>query len=168
MKKICKRCEIDKELSEYRDNRKMCELCANQINYQRKKERRKIDLEFDKKLKADDVKRKRRKEKENPIAGFIQKMRQSIRKSFKRKGYTKNSNTYKILGISWEEFKPYFESLFQEGITWDNQGEWEIDHIIPLSTAKCEEDVIRLCHYTNLQPLWKKDNRLKGDKIPNT
>jgi hypothetical protein len=143
----------------------MCKLCENQINYERKKERRKIDIDFDKELKSYDVKRKRKKEKEDPMTGLIQKMRQSIRKSFKRKGFTKNSNTYKILGISWEDFKPYFELLFQEGMTWDNQGEWEIDHIVPLSTAKSIEDVIRLCHYTNLQPLWKKDNKLKGDKI---
>jgi hypothetical protein len=165
MEKICRRCKIKKISSNYRHGRSMCKLCENQINYERKKERRKIDIDFDKELKSYDVKRKRKKEKEDPMSGLIQKMRQTIRKSFKRKGFTKNSNTYKILGISWEEFKPYFELLFQEGMTWDNQGEWEIDHIIPLSTAKSIEDVIRLCHYTNLQPLWKKDNKLKGDKI---
>jgi hypothetical protein len=69
------------------------------------------------------------------------------------------------LGIDYDELKIYFESLFTEGMSWDNIGIWHIDHIIPLSTAKTEEDVIRLCHYTNLQPLWGEDNIKKGDKI---
>jgi hypothetical protein len=166
MEKSCTKCNITKPSSDYREGRNTCKSCENKIRYQQKKERRSIDSEYDKKLKAYDVKRKRRNEKNNPMAGFIQKMRQSIRRSLKRKGYTKNSNTCKILGISWEEFKPYFESLFQEGMTWDNYGEWEIDHIVPISSGKTEEDVIKLCHYKNLQPLWKEDNRKKGNKLP--
>jgi 5-methylcytosine-specific restriction endonuclease McrA len=51
-------------------------------------------------------------------------------------------------------------------MTWDNYGEWEIDHIVPISSGKTEEDVIKLCHYKNLQPLWKEDNRKKGNKLP--
>ena len=109
--------------------------------------------------------RKRKKEREDYLTGFIQKIRQSVRKSFKRKGYIKNTNTYNILGESWEFVKQHMESLFKEGMTWDNYGEWEIDHVIPLSSVKTEEEIIKLCHYSNLQPLWKMDNRLKGDKI---
>jgi hypothetical protein len=49
---------------------------------------------------------------------------------------------------------------------WDNQGKWHIDHIIPLSSGKTEDDIIKLCHYTNLQPLWAIDNMKKGSKTP--
>jgi hypothetical protein len=42
---------------------------------------------------------------------------------------------------------------------------WEIDHIIPISSAKNKEEMISLCHYTNLQPLWHIDNMIKGNKI---
>jgi len=63
--------------------------------------------------------------------------------------------------------KKYLEDKFSEGMTWDNKGfyGWHIDHIIPLSSAKNEEDIIRLSHYTNLQPLWGKDNMKKGNKV---
>ena len=50
-------------------------------------------------------------------------------------------------------------------MSWDNYGIWEIDHIIPLATATTKESVLILNHYTNLQPLWAKDNMIKSDKI---
>lgn len=61
----------------------------------------------------------------------------------------------------------YLENKFIDGMTWDNKGfyGWHIDHIIPLSSAKTEEEIYKLCHYSNLQPLWAEDNMKKGDKI---
>lgn len=72
------------------------------------------------------------------------------------------------LGCSIPEFIKYFESLFQPGMSWDNRGEWHIDHIKPLSAFDLTDrnQVIEACHYTNLQPLWAKDNLSKGDKLP--
>jgi len=58
------------------------------------------------------------------------------------------------------------EHQFKEGMNWDNQGKWHIDHIIPLSSGNTEEEIIKLCHYTNLQPLWAIDNMKKGSKTP--
>ena len=51
-------------------------------------------------------------------------------------------------------------------MTWDNQGEWHLDHIYPISKATTEEEVIALCHYKNYQPLWAADNLAKADIIP--
>jgi hypothetical protein len=165
MEKCCRNCSTTKPSSDYRKGRTMCKSCENKIRYIQKQERRKNDPEYDKDLKAYDVKRKRKKERENKLTWAIQKIRQCVRKSFKRRGFTKKSRTYEILGAEWEFVKEYFENLFVDGMNWDNYGEWEIDHIIPLSTANTEEDIIKLCYYSNLQPLWKLDNRLKGNKV---
>ena len=55
---------------------------------------------------------------------------------------------------------------FTEGMSLDIMGrDIHIDHIIPLSSAKTEEEVYRLCHYTNLQPLWAEENLKKGNRI---
>lgn len=88
-------------------------------------------------------------------------------------GSSKKSRTQEILGCSFDDFKIYLESKFEEWMNWENRGlyngelkyGWDIDHIIPISTAKTEEDVIELSHYTNLQPLCSKINRdIKRDK----
>ena len=52
-------------------------------------------------------------------------------------------------------------------MTWENRGlkGWHLDHIIPLSSAKNEEELRELCHYTNIQPLWWDDNLRKGSSI---
>ena len=79
------------------------------------------------------------------------------------------------LGCTIGELKTYFETLFTDGMSWENRGRgsdnkkkgWEIDHIIPLSSFDLEnrEEFLKACHYTNLQPLWSEDNLKKGSKI---
>lgn len=97
-----------------------------------------------------------------------------INSSFNRvcKGvYKKSNKTENILGCTIPEFIEHLQSLFTEGMTLENNGQckecWHIDHKIPLSTAKTEEEIIKLNHYTNLQPLWSRDNLSKGKKIIN-
>ena len=86
----------------------------------------------------------------------------------------KKKKTEKILGISFNGFKLYLESKFEDWMTWENYGKyngdlnygWDIDHITPLSSAKNEEEMIKLNHYTNLQPLCSKVNRdIKKDRL---
>jgi hypothetical protein len=96
------------------------------------------------------------------------RMRKAIRKTFKINGFTKKTKTSLILGCSFDDLKLHIEKQFADWMTWDNHGiftgepniGWDIDHIIPLATAKTEEDVIRLNHYTNLQPLCSYINRI--------
>ena len=104
--------------------------------------------------------------KKDSFFRFKHKLRHSTWVAFKNKGYKKGSSTEKILGCSFEIVKKEIEMKFVKGMSWDNRDEWHIDHIIPLASAKTEEELIKLCHYTNLQPLWAKDNISKKDKVP--
>lgn len=88
-----------------------------------------------------------------------------IKSSFYRKFTKKSLKTIKILGCSFDEFKIYIEEKFIGEMNWKNQGRyWELDHITPVSWANSEEEIIRLNHYTNFQPLKKEDNRRKSNK----
>jgi len=85
------------------------------------------------------------------------------------KGNYKNGSAINDLGCSIEELKKHLESKFQEGMSWDNwsyEG-WHIDHIKPLASFDLTDrnQLLQACHYTNLQPLWAKDNIAKSDKI---
>jgi hypothetical protein len=109
---------------------------------------------------------KDRKENDD-IFKIIMNIRSRLSTFLKVKKTHKDYEFVKILGCSSEEFKIYIQSKFTEGMSWDNYGlyGWHIDHIIPLSSSKTTEDVLILSHYTNLQPLWAKDNLKKGYKI---
>lgn len=114
------------------------------------------------------------KQKSNPIFKIRKSISKAISKSIKQKNFKKHSKTVDILGCSVNEFKIYLELKFESWMTWDNYGKyngqlnygWDIDHTIPLCTATTEEEIIKLNHYTNLQPLCGFVNRyIKRDKI---
>ena len=84
--------------------------------------------------------------------------------SIKNQGYKKNSRTEIILGCSYLDFKNYIESKFKENMCWENKGKWHLDHIIPVSWGKTEDEIIKLNHYLNFQPLWEVENLRKGNR----
>jgi hypothetical protein len=95
------------------------------------------------------------------VRGLI---RDSFRRSFNNK-FKKSKKTEDILCCTVAFFTEYISNKFSEGMSFENYGKWHLDHIIPLYTAKTHEDVIRLNHYTNIQPLWAEDNIKKSNKI---
>jgi len=136
------RVKINEKLKKWRETNK--EYYLNKTNTQ-KKERYHNDIEF--KLKH--------------------LLRSRINKiiNFKR-----DKPSLEILGCSLTTLINHIESKFEEGMSWDNYSYygWHIDHIIPISSAKTEDEIYKLCHYTNLQPLWAKDNIIKSNKIIKT
>jgi len=97
---------------------------------------------------------------------MIKNLRTRLKRYMRQKNYRKEKGFFEIVGLSPEELKIYIENLFTEGMCWEKMGkEIHIDHIIPLSTAQNEEELYKLSHYTNLQPMWAKDNLIKGKKI---
>jgi hypothetical protein len=115
-------------------------------------------------ISGNNYEKKRRKL--DPVYKFSRDVRSLINGSFKRRISIKPIKTEQILGCSIEEFRNYIISKCPEGITLENFSRhgYHIDHIIPLASANSEEEILKLCHYTNLQPLWCKDNLMKSDK----
>lgn len=112
-------------------------------------------------------KQERRKERResDPVFNLVNRMRSRLRKYLTILQITKRNKTFDIVGCSPEFLKEHLESQFTDGMSWDNRSEWHIDHIIPLSSAKTEDELYKLCHFTNLQPLWAEDNLKKSNKI---
>ena len=73
---------------------------------------------------------------------------------------------YKLIGCDAETFINHISPLFDSGMSVNNfgKGSWTIDHLIPLSWARNNEELFNLCHYTNLAPKWNADNIRKGNR----
>lgn len=81
----------------------------------------------------------------------------------------KPASAIRDLGCTVKELRFYLEGKFIDGMAWGNHGQWHIDHIIPFAffNLTVREQFLKACHYTNLQPLWAKDNLTKSSKLPN-
>lgn len=106
-----------------------------------------------------------RKKETDKLFREKERIRSSILSSLKEKSFRKNGIAEKYLGCSKEEFNNRIASLFRSGMSWENRDEFEIDHVIPLSEVKEVEDIKKLWHYTNLQPLWGWENNLKSNRL---
>ena len=130
-------------------------------------------LERQKKNREKINERNRKRYNEDPLFKLKHNIKRAILKNLN--GEIKKDSTVNILGCSINEFKIYIESMWEEWMTWDNYGKylkgsknfgWDIDHIIPISSAKTIEEVLKLNHYTNLRPLCSYNNRyIKKDKL---
>ena len=114
------------------------------------------------------------KRKTDPLFRLRENIKNSIRCGIKLIDGYKSKRTEEILGCSFKELKQHIESQWEDWMTWDNYGlyngelnhGWDVDHIKPLSLCESEEDVYKLNHYTNLQPLCSYTNRcLKRNNI---
>ncbi|MEI7943142.1 MAG: hypothetical protein WCH76_08310, partial [Candidatus Riflemargulisbacteria bacterium] len=109
------------------------------------------------------IKNARKKERmaTDPLYKLEHNTRCLIANAVKNGGYKKNTKTHNILSCSYEEFQIHIENQFQPNMTWQNAGEWHIDHFFPVSWATNEEQFYKLNHYSNLRPLWATDNQFK-------
>jgi hypothetical protein len=213
--KICKKCNINKDLSSFYKCKtnidgyeNSCKDCRNkQINTSAKnnpervkkaaKKWRNNNKEYNKKrgllwrkanpdkvkeanvnfnIKNPDYKKNYEinRRKENPLYKLKHNILSCLYTQLKRGNYTKKSRTYQILTCSFEELKLYIELQWEPWMNWKNHGlyngelnyGWDIDHIIPTSSAKNEIDFLKLWNFTNLKPLCSKINRdIKKDKL---
>jgi hypothetical protein len=166
------------KVEKYRNNNKDKIKKRDKEYYNKNKEKlNKISRDYAKKNKEKISernklnRRKRRlyeknKKENNPIFKLKSTIRTRIYSAFKSKSWHKQGSNEKLLGCSFEIAHAHLERQFIKDMTWNNHGEWHIDHIIPLASANTEEELRKLCHYTNLQPLWAKDNLEKNNTIP--
>lgn len=188
--KICNRCNITKELKDFYRSKGVCKQCikerqAKNYNSEKAKAYNKLWKTRNKELITEEAREKNNvrlvqeeikqfKKRQhspnlNPVTGAakLNQLRNKIRKSAVRcireqklVGITGN-----YLGCSPKQYKDYIESLFQSEMNWYNWSflGWHLDHIVPLWKFDLtkEEDLKKACHYTNTQPLWHKDHRIK-------
>ena len=105
--------------------------------------------------------------KSDPIFKLANTARTRIVSFLKTRNINKKSSTAEMVGCSSKFLKEYLEKKFTLGMTWQNHGKhgWHIDHIVPLASATTAENMKKLMHYTNLQPMWATENLKKGNKI---
>lgn len=110
------------------------------------------------------------KRQSDPVYRFRTSVRCLIWGYAKKKGYKGNKKTWELVGCDFDTFLAYVQSQFEDGMTLENYGHgrgcWNIDHIVPISTAQTDDDVERLNHYSNLRPMWSTDNYRKSKKAP--
>lgn len=119
------------------------------------------------KIKARTKARHYNKRKTDVLYNLIDTLRNRTFHATRRKFWRKTTKFYDYIGCTLEELKIHLESQFQPGMTWDNHTSdgWHIDHKISLASAKTSEELYKLCHYSNLQPLWAIDNKRKGSRV---
>lgn len=108
-----------------------------------------------------------RRRKEDPYFGMMTVMREMLRRVRRLTGLKKAARTEAMLGYGKEDLVKHLEELFQPGMTWENHGEWHIDHVIPVSVMlkRGVQDVKVINALSNLQPLWAEENHKKSAKV---
>ena len=174
---ICKICKKEyqslkkEEISNYQKKYYLINKDAislkNRTWHQNNRERDRIRYKkWYEKNKAKKFAWKNNKAKKDMIFKLKETMRSRLYMALK--GKVKKSSSISYLGCSVQEFKKYLEGLFQPGMTWENWSlnGWHIDHIKPLASFDLskEEQIRKACNYKNLQPLWAKQNLIKGSK----
>jgi hypothetical protein len=109
-------------------------------------------------------KRQRELRRTDPVKAMQARLSRLHRFALDRVGGIKTSPTFVKLGYTVDEFVTHLERQFLPGMGWHNMAEWQIDHIIPVSEAKTEADVVALNQLPNLRPMWAGDNNAKKAK----
>jgi hypothetical protein len=158
----------DQKKEYYSKNKEQIKKTHKKYNLINKEVRNKYYREYSQSVKGKETvnKYRRNKRKSDPIYKLTVNMRTRIGMFLKTRNIRKTNTTFKIIGCTPEFLKKYLEKQFTPGMTWKNHtlNGWHVDHIVPLASAKTPEDIDKLMHYTNLQPLWSLDNIKKGTK----
>lgn len=130
-------------------------------------ERQKIyRLKNRKRLTAQDTANKRNRRQTEPILRLTDALRGRLRHAFKAQSVEKCQSTFKLTGCSKEELRKHLLSQLRDGMTFENYGRvWHIDHIRPCASFDLSDpsQAVACFHYSNLQPLFARENLIKSD-----
>jgi len=151
----------------YKENKDLLNSKSKE-NYNKKKEYYQLKARERQKRNREQINEQRRERKEkDPNFRIVGNLRSRVSAAIKNQGGVKAFKTIELLGTTVDHTRDHLESQFVEGMSWSNYGEWHIDHIVPCAAFDLTdiEQQKKCFHYTNLQPLWAKDNISKGDKV---
>ena len=174
---ICSKCDVDQSLESFHIDRtaKMgrradCRSCHTEVSRARYRFNREARLTQQKQYRADNrdqIRARQRKYYTDNLQFKLGACLRSRLNSALKDGY-KAGSAVRDLGCTIEEFKQHLENHFQDGMTWENWtlGGWHIDHVKPLSGFDLTDvsELQQACHWSNLQPMWARDNLSKGNK----
>jgi hypothetical protein len=144
--------------------------------YEQNKEHRKEYLKEYREKNADDIRKTKRDYERNrkandPLYKLISNFRTAIYQVLKENRVDKNQSYFDVLQYTPEQLIVHLEKQFTERITWENYGEWHVDHKLPISSFNIQEmgdsEFIKCWSLENLQPMWGEENIRKSNKIFN-
>jgi hypothetical protein len=156
-----KRKEYDKEYYKANKEKRKEYYKANKEYYKANKEKIK---EYNAANKERANKRRRWRYKNDKNYRMTEVLRTRFRHALKSQNIKKNSHVLELTSCSMDFLRKYLEKKFKKGMTWENQGQWHIDHRKPCASFNLanKEEQHKCFHYTNLQPLWGTENLEKN------
>lgn len=159
----------EKQRIRYQNNKEEYARKSKIYRENHKEEKRLQDKRYREEHREELNKKQLQRKKNNPVYKLKCNLRGMIKNSFRRRGFKKKQKGEKIYGCSVNELIEHliktYENNYNEKWDWKYLKDVHVDHIIPLASANTEEDVIKLCHYSNLQLLKAKDNLDKKDSL---
>ena len=111
----------------------------------------------------------RHRKSTDPIYKLINNFRTAIYQVLKENNVQKNGHYFEVLQYTPDELISHLENQFKDGMTWDNYGDWHVDHILPISIHNIQEigdgEFMKCWSLSNLQPMWGEDNIKKSNKV---
>jgi len=183
--KKCNQCDKIKDISAFHKNpqrfdgiNSICAECRNynlrqkyvkNDNYSEKLKNKSQKYYYDNRKKCikSSQEYKKTREKNDKLWLIKKRVKRRIYDIMRKENWEKTGEKDQYIGCTYEELKRHLESQFLPGMTWDNNtaNGWHLEHIIPMALASNYDEAARLNHYTNLKPLWAKDNIKKGAKF---
>lgn len=156
--KPCKSCKLLKNNNDFYSGRSECKACVAVRSKLWRESNPEVTRAYNSKYRRD-------RRARDPMFKMITSMRTRTYIAFKTAKFHKDSKFSEYIGCSAEQLKKHIESQFLPEMCWENYGKWHVDHKYPLSLAKNEKELLELCHFKNLQPMWGSDNIVKRNRL---